>query len=383
MNKLWYGLSLSVGLALVTLGCVNKEQLPIFYTLETEEPVEENRGLPGDLSAFKMVNTGTRYFLAAGTLFTRLPGSGTTWSAIDPPVSGALCNTIELYDDGGGSLLYAGWFDKDSGDGLGLYTLDPAAGSWSAGSWTAQTNGGATGGGVQIGLLKDVGASSLLVATSTAPNSHTLHYYDVADFDGPGDAPLVASSSASFADADYDGSNYWVVTGRQIYTGTPGAMAAPPSTPSTAGDPSAAFGGVLAVDLTHVYVSSQGGTLYFSGDAGTSWSNSDTSPIQVDSKDVPFTRFVNVDSVIAGQIYAGTGGYGYYVIPSSGAIASGGLSRKPPSNISGLYNGAINSFLLDTGSTPTSLFVCTSGAGLWRGDFSAGDWIWKQEKDAN
>jgi hypothetical protein len=391
MNKLWYGLTLLGGLVALTLGCVNKEQLPVFYTLETEEPVAEDRGLPENLSAFRMVNTGSRYFLAAGTLYTRLPGSG-SWSRVPAPVSGALCNTIELYDDDGvgphAAVLYAGWFDRDTGTGRGLWTLDPSLGTWSASDWTQDTT---FGDGYRIGLLKAVKPGELLVAASTAINSHVLHYYtgtsSPATLDVGG--ALISSSSLSIADADWDGTVYWVVAGSDLYSGDSGSGDLTQQNIAGITDKGDVFGGVFYDSLDgDLYVStlgtaSQGGQVLRYAGLTTATSSGRI----VDGDPVRFTSFVDVDESYAGLVYVGSEGFGYYVIPVGGAVDAG-LTRKPASNISGLYNGAINSFLLDDKGTPLdpsddSLFVCTSGNGLWRGDYAVGDWIWKQEKGAD
>lgn len=384
-----------LGAALAALGCVNPAQLPIFYTLETEDPVDEDRGLPEDLNAIEMVSTGTRYFLAAGSLFTRLPGASTRWAVVPPPVSGALCNTIELWDDGsgGGVKLWAGWFDQD-GNGLGLWSTDPSLGSWSASDWDQDAN---LDDGYRIGLVK-VGKpgppSEMLVASSTgpAPYTYVLDYYEAGNTTLSPGGSLIASSSSSIVDATWDGTDYWVAAGTKLYRGNGGGDLGASIVITGITDTGDSFGGLFYDSAdpypNDLYLSTrgtpaEGGRLLRYAGLATA---SDSGRIEDSDGDrVPFTGFVDPDPAVAGQIYVGTQGYGYYVIPVGGSVAASGLSRKPPSNISGLYNGAVNAFLLDDKATPLdpsddSLFVCTSGAGLWRGDFNGSDWTWKQEK---
>jgi hypothetical protein len=95
----------------------------------------------------------------------------------------------------------------------------------------------------------------------------------------------------------------------------------------------------------------------------------------VDGDDVRFTRFVDVTTV-SGDILVGTEGSGYFRL--IGGVQTN-YERRPEYNLSSLYNGAINSFFLDTSVDPDALFAGTFGAGLWRGDWDGAKWLWVQE----
>jgi len=392
---------LLAALLLVALGCEPPTQ-PIFYTLETEDPIDEGRGLREDLNAVKIVTTGTRYFLAAGSLFTRLPGpagsAATTWAVIPPPQAGALCTTIEVWDDGSGLKLWAGWYDTLTGAGLGLYSLNANLSSWTASSWTPQSNGGITGSGVQIGFLAAPQGpgpgTELLVATSSAPGSHVLHYHDGVGLDTGG--ALIPSSSSAIVDAAWQElppAKYWVVAGTALYAGDSGAGALAQQSITGITDTGAKFGGVLYDAVNNdLYLSTHSGTLLRYANLATA-TTSAAMTVDTDAGPVRFTRFVNVaGTTTPGEIYVGSRGYGFFLIPNdvTGVTTA---SRRPASNLSGLYNGAVNAFLLDTTQSPHNLFVCTSGAGLWRGTFSTGSyttndvtvpaWSWNQERETD
>ena len=383
---------LFAALLLIALGCEPPTQ-PIFYTLETEDPIDEGRGLREDLNALKIVTTGTRYFLAAGSLFTRIPGAAgtaaTTWAVIPPPEAGALCTTIEVWDDGSGLKLWAGWYDTLTGAGLGLYSLDATlyAGTtpgWTAASWTAHSNGGITGSGVNIGLLEasfTVDSGEMLVAVAEG-STYSLYYYnDVVLGTFESGTPLLDSIGSPVADADFDGSNYWVVAGTSLYSGPrDAALTAASITGIT--DTGAKFGGVL-VSGDFLYLSTHAGTLLRYNTVTPAVTTSAAMTVDTDAGPVRFTRFVDVaGTTTPGEIYVGSRGYGFFVIPNdvTGVTTA---SRRPASNLSGLYNGAVNAFLLDTTQSPHNLFVCTSGAGLWRGTFSTGSWSWNQERETD
>jgi hypothetical protein len=356
-----------VVLAVIVLlaACTDKSLNPIFYTLETERSLSDDRGIEDEAFVHELVRVTAvpedRYFAAANKLFTRtLTGN---WGSVSPPVAGALCNTIEAFSVD--NDIYAGFFASD-GTGLGLYRTDP-----DTIDWTASPIPDTDVQNVQIGLIKDI--SGTLYVVTAAWNGSAYDYYLYSSVDGdnynlaanfdsvaqPIDAPIT--------DIEVYGGEYWVIAGDRLYADTAGGLddlLLQSGGPATTGS----FGGLLV----------SGGNLYLSATDGQLWTYngawSAATDITIDGTDVRFTRFI--DDTTGGDVLVGTQGTGYYEL-TGGVLAN--YERHPDYNISALYRGAVTSFFLDTGPDPDVLFACTYGAGLWRADWSGSEWIWVQE----
>jgi hypothetical protein len=352
-------------LALVLFSCTDSNLAPVFYALEQEKSLVDDRGFPDDAVVQRIVTAGTRYFAAAGALYTRNTTGG-NWSTIAPPESGALCTNVEIFGAAPTQLLAA--FISVGNTGLGLWQRNAAdlTGSWSR---VLDSN---LDGNVQVGLLKSVNGN-LFVSTLEA-SAYSLYYAG---------APLIflpTNVSATMLDGPIndiasDGANYWATVGTALYwdngAGLSNLVIYPGADAPTTTRP---FGSLY-------YTATGGGRLFLAGGSGKlflrsvgAWTTSGT--VQVDSKDVPFTTFIELSGTPGTDVYAGTKTYGYYSIPA-GDI-TGTLTRSPSYTISALYNGAILTMLFDG---TTSLFLGTYGSGLWRGDWVGGPepWSWKQE----
>jgi len=353
-------------LILLMAACTDKSLSPIFYTLETERSLEDDRGLEDEMIVHEVVKVGTRYFAAGNTLFTRTETGN--WTSVSPPVAGALCNTIEVF----GGNLYAGFFAID-GTGLGLYRTDPTGGGWNpkAPGWDNSAFDAAVQNGVQIGLIKALG-TDLYVSTAEKPAS-TYEYYLYASTDGTTFTQILFDAQASIAAPITDievyslTPEYWVIAGGDLYADTVDGTL--DDLVLQSGDPQTTpgFGGLLV--STDLYLSAKDGKLWMWD--GLVWSSESVT-------DAPsFTKFVDVDPATSnGDIFVGTEGTGYYQL-AGGVLTN--PQRRPEYNISALYSGAINSFYLDSTVTPEALFACTTGAGLWRGDWDGAKWVWVQE----
>jgi hypothetical protein len=232
----------------------------------------------------------------------------------------------------------------------------------------------------------------MLVAVDEG-STYSLYYYNDAPLGTFADlTPLVSSEDSVIADAEFDGTNYWVVAGSTLYSG-PRDAALTAQDIADLTDTGAKFGGVLYDQGENdLYLSTHSGRILRYANL-TTVTSSAAMTIDTDDGPVRFTTFVNVEGTTTpGEIYVGSQGYGFFVIPDdvTGVTTD---DRRPASNLSGLYNGAINAFLLDTTQSPANLFVCTSGAGLWRGTFNTGSyftngasvppWDWKQERESD
>ena len=374
-----FGLAL-LGALLALTSCRDLALEPVFYALSTETPLGDNRGFPDESMVFKMVKSGSQYFAAANTLYTRTDGPSDTWTVVDPPpgLANAMCNTLEIL----GTQIYAGFYNYSTGTGYGLYTA--ALGALPL-AWTEVTT---EPDDVEITLLKTVGGQLFTATNTNSGNVNALYYGDGTAFTAVTwtSAPAADIGFIDVAQAAFDGS-YWVLVGAYLYQSAAlpgpftlysGGTGSPPASPLS-GPPTS---GGLFHDGTALYVSAGNGHLYCKADGGTNWTRTVTAFLD-DKKDFA-TRFTSfaAPAADAGTVYVGTQGQGYFRIPGGDVTGvTGTLTREPSYNITALYTGALNQlFYDDDGVSPQRLFLCTNGSGLWRGEYAgSGIWTWKQE----
>ncbi|UCF98596.1 MAG: hypothetical protein JSV89_03440, partial [Spirochaetaceae bacterium] len=174
----------------------------------------------------------------------------------------------------------------------------------------------------------------------------------------------VSPINVPITDVEDQAGTLWVIAGPMLYSGSLGSLTTVLPGPTNPG--TYPFGGLLYT--TKLYVSNKDGELWSYNGA---WAG--PTSIDVDGEAVRFTRFVDVTAVST-DVIVGTEGTGYYELIGGDETNT---VRRPDYNISGLYKGAINSFFFDTAES--SLFACTTGAGLWRANYTAGEWLWFQE----
>ena len=375
MKSLKY-LFLVLILILSMAACTDESLSPIFYTLETERSLVEDRGLEDEMTIHEVVKADSynRYFAAGNTLFTRTDATDSKWSVIDAPVSGALCNTLGVFTPVANEYVYAGFFSID-GDGLGAWYWDQLVTTW----FQVSDLNGHLQNDDQIIMIKTIDTNIFISVAIYDDVSKTYKDYDLyyssngtAFEEATFNLTIDDTITVPITDIAWDGANtFWVIAGPYLYEDTDGLasldltiVSGGPTNPGTK-----PFGGLLY--STDLYVSTKGGELW-SYDGGT-WSG--PTSVTVDGDDVRFTRFVDVTTV-SGDILVGTEGSGYFRL--IGGVQTN-YERRPEYNISALYNGAINSFFLDTSVAPDALFACTFGAGLWRADYDGGGWLWVQE----
>jgi hypothetical protein len=370
-----------LGTLLALSSCRDLSLDPVFYALEKEKPLAEDRYFPKDVSVQRMVTSGTRYFAVANQLYIRDvldpdpdPEHRAKWTVVAPPTSltHPMCNTLELF----GVNIYVGFFDYVTGDGQGLWKAPADLSS----GWTNVSDTDVDD--EEIVMVRAVG-TELFVSTRAGGINNLCH----------GDGTIfttvtwdVAPGDISIKDVAQDSSlnNYWVIAGPYIYMDTAGDFSSFDRY-NTSGSITNApaplsgaltFGGLFVTGTT-LYVSAHDGQLYRTADGGGTWTKTPSPILYNDDPDTPvgFTAFA-LPLADAGAVYVGTQSYGYYRIPGGNVTAT--PTREPSYNISALYNGAVNSFYYD--STLSRLFLCTAGAGLWRGEYESGsDWTWKQE----
>ncbi|RKX86723.1 MAG: hypothetical protein DRP57_00930 [Spirochaetes bacterium] len=338
---------------------------PIFYTLENEKQVVDT-SLDNSLSVHSFVTDGTNYYAAAGSIFYRSVQAGSqTWNKVtssgvsDASGTTMLCNKLVEFN----GKYYAAFISQD-GNTHGLYSTDSLGSSI---TWTKATYEEISD--KQITNIIVVNGNLLAVRLeSTNPGTYYLYYSsDGASFT---EATALSEGPVPIIDAAYDNasSEYWVMTENKLFKGSDLSGLTETASPTA---PPEGFGGIIySADFSKLFVSTQNGIIYGSDDNGAAWSQvGDTA--KVSDKSVPFGGFAKIDN---STIFVATKGYGFYII-TGGTV----ISRFTNSTISGLYNAVINSFYVDSSANLGTVFICTSGSGLWSNATPNDDTAWKWE----
>ncbi len=366
------GILILVFFSLFLGACTDFDLDPIFWTLANEVALEDDKGFEDSVTVFRVVSDGANYYAAANQVYYRPEDESADWQGVDPPEPGALCNTIEYYSIT--SNIVAGFYDSLSGDGLGLWKLlDGATSSWQQ---VSDVQGNLTNTDRYV-LIKEVN-NKLFIAT----DSKSLFYSS----DQDNFYPVIFDETLNFAVTDITGDpagpTYYVATGYKIFTGTAASVTRDNDAVLDTGAPYAGiyFAGQKGASGT-VYASSRDGILYTYDVAATAWATSGVDSIEADGDTVPFTQFLEIDPAgSTSDIFVGTAGYGYYVLPAGDITASVVVTNRSPNyNISEMYKGVILSFYKEPGAADNPIFACTVGSGLWRADYLASAWVWKQE----
>jgi hypothetical protein len=330
---------------LLIAGCRDADLDPIFYTLENEEPIVD-RGLDNEISVTQVVTdtVNSDYYAAAGKIYTRGTGGG-DWAAVSIP-AGSMC-TVLAY---AGGDLFAGLSDRSDGSGMGLWRKTLPAGAW--------TQDGDISSTAEVTMLKVAG--QLFVSTLESQVGK-LYYDNGGTFTA---IPLPFSDPQVFVrDIAYDGSSeYWLAAGSNLLNSTnlgvgfSDAIIGKPTGVEFRGVHYASTGGAGNLPLgfyVSVYdVSGADGRIHHYNGAWTASADVSTT----------FTEFLEADN---DRLWVGTLGGGYYDLQGDNLtdlFASIADKREPDNTISELYNGAVTRFASGTGTT---IFACTSLAGLW------------------
>jgi hypothetical protein len=351
-------------LVLALFSCTDKALDPVFYALEHETSLVDDRGFPDEAMVQRIVKypvspPTARYFAAASGLYTRTAAGNWKRMTDTPESSHALCYNVEIFNPGAGDELLAAFTLGKTG--LGLWRRSPdLSDSWSQVSGLAAD--------LDIGLLKTVG-SYLFVGTLEGTAYHLYYSADLTTFLPATGITAELTTGAINDIAQYGAGNYWVSAGRKLWAaGSPGGPFAEDTGPTTSSPG----------NFKGLYYSSAGtGTLYLAAYGkyytwdGATWTSS--AAVEGDGKSAQITCFTELSGAPGTDILMGTSLYGYYDAST--------LTRSPSYTISSLYSGGILTMLFDGSSSPELLFLGTSNAGLWRGEFnsSSGTWSWKQE----
>ena len=446
MKQYRYGTQILL-LTILLFFLVTCSNTAIFYKLEKTYSTSDDRGLEDTAVVQKIVYADTaaaedNYFTLAQSLYQRKDDlidpadPKPDWKRVKPPVGEevepVLCGGMEYFS--GTSEIFAWFYYSTDLEPVGLYHRDPSDGPTV--DWTGRITDGDwpeiswPGKKFRVHFIKEVNGL-LFVSTSVYDSSaDTTTYKLYYSSDGTNDS-FIASGGISpdnqILDVEHDTGSYWVIT-------TPGEalvgddnptflyedvddtlpdnfqdrsqdMGVPAFWEDDSDDPS----GILYTPHSLYYAPTKG-RLYLSGWHGrifihdaTGWSTWDntvevpdrkTMEVDNDDKTVQFTAFV--ENSKESRIFVGSSQSGFFRF--SDALVGGSTTKLKPSDIaaaSGGYNNfpsqlqdsAILSFLGETETEdPDIMFVCTAGAGLWRGKWEAlpeedniTKWIWRQE----
>jgi hypothetical protein len=329
----------------------NEGMNSIFYNVVNDNLINDS-DLSNTIWVYGMVRLGTTYYIAAGKIHYRDVASS-SWSSFT--ITSGIHNNIAT----DGTNLYIG---VAYGDGTGgLFCYNPALPPSPTNPQSVDIGGSTAKYAV---LVKDFGGD---VYVSVAYNDGT---YSLRSIDGLGGLTSTEVAwTAGLPDCISDftvGGSITIVSGHHVYNGSITDIA--PNSGYT-------YTGVFYFpDDALLYLSTYNGALYQSQNpnpsavqwnAFTGYKKSNT------DYDVHFTKFAGVTSAPDSRIFVGTCGTGFYIINPDPADFS--ISRFGETTAADLYNGAVESFLIDTtlpipGNEPL-VFCCTAGAGLWRNTF--------------
>jgi hypothetical protein len=420
--KLYRYLTRILILTILTVFLATCDNTPIFYTLEKAYQTSDDRGLEDDITVQKIVWTGTgaRYFVLAQSIFQRDGGATANWHKVTSPTGRALCGALEYFPGAAQDADLVtrpviAWFYKTSdGSSLGLYKRDPAASRSDPSSWRKIIDGNVSDSSVQVNFVKEVNGN-ILVSTSvdnSGTYAHNLYYSSDAS-DGSFTACFGTDLSEQVLDVAYvpaPDDDYWVITipgdsgtdqPRYLYQNTDGDLSTQNfSDVSAAGPPFWKNGSNDPVGTrytpSNLYYAPTAAKLYLSGKHGRifvrplggSWSSWTNPRLTEEKKNndytVMFTGFAETGH--NNEIFVGSEQFGYFYFSSIlTAFSASDLHRASESPLydyfpNDLINAAVLNFLAPADAENTdTLFICTAGAGLWRGEWDGIKWVWKQE----
>lgn len=368
-------------------GCT-QEDIGIFYSLEIESELEDDKGLDNELKVWEMVRTDSgdddKYYIAAGKVFSRPASeedeSSISWSDVDAPSEGMLCSDIAYFNGNVHAV-----FRNADGTVSNLYTYNTSASAWDLIDVDTSVSDERIMGIIQLSdrmyvekFEVDAGSDyykpySLWFSTDgTTFSRSTLDNIDLTD----------DISSRLIFDGDFDGTNYILVSGNALYRSTTdGSSFEEFTAKNTEGDPItfSNIGGIY-YSATHqlLFLSSQSGFIYANDlaadpDISANWYKS----TDLDNSDLVFYDFAYIPAADDGREIVIVGSdKGYYEIPSLENLDAL-TPRRPGSDEltttvnylnTSLSNGSIRKFFIDDDPALTSelIFALTTSNGLWQ-----------------
>jgi len=358
--------------ALLTFSCVQNPS-GLFYSLQYETGISDGP-LDNKLTVGGMTSRGGNYFIASGNFMYRAvnAASATEWTA-STPVTGDSCYKLIDLDE-----IYAIFFNTETLD-YKLYKADTSAIATGI-TWSA-INIAAIPTDESIVDIAESGSRIFLYTEKTvagvAGNDKRYSVYSTAASSLADGTVLVPepniSSISSYGefDIDFDGTNYWLISGNKLFSGSSRAMtentAAAAVTDRIKG---AVFGGVICIG-TDIYLSTEEGVLLkYTTAAG--WT--DLTPATAYESLFDFKRVTiaadSIDVLLLGSAQ------GYYELDLNAAAPAFNSPKTAETNLTTkvqfasieMSNDILRDFYVD--SSTGRVFALGYSAGLWKNSLS-------------
>ena len=381
-------------------GCT-QEELGIFYSLEIESELEQDRGLEDNLKVWDMTKTDNdNYYIAAGTVYTRSAGGTEDWSEVEPPAAENLSSDIIFFD----GFLFSIYRTEDGASRL--YRRTDTAGA----SWQEVADTEINGNEIMSVFSAD---TTLFVCRRENPgtaDAYTLWNSTVGDPLNFSQTTLAGTfitgnqSPRYIFDASYDGADYWVISGGTLFSGTSGALSEVTMSEVGGGSLSPGdFGGIFfaeAADLGPsvsndlLFLSDKEGGLYTKETGSADWYagvNPSTENQTITFYDMELLTVDSSGTEIPILLIGSNNGYYEVAFDGDQTLASLAPGRPDIDSYStsinylntSLSSGTILELFLDDRGTPDVtddlMFACTSSTGLWVNNLGDQDRIWSRE----
>lgn len=405
MSKLIYFLFVvSAFLLVIFLPSCTQENMGIYYSLEVEKDLEGDKGLDDSLKVWELVRAGSSYYIAAGKVYSRAVDGG-TWAEIAPPAEGMLSTDVEYFN----GSVYA-LFRSGDGETSQIYRYQSGTAAWQQINSISGTEGERVtglmviGAGMYVTVLRDdlsAGYSPYSLYYTADGSSYTL-------VDLPGDNDY---SVRIIFDGDFDGTNYWVVSGDSLFFGTaPGVFDTEVSIGDADGNqdgnpvlPSSIGGIFYNSELDTLFLSSKDGYVLTKSDPGSAGADPGSgwySSVQKFAGSDPevfydFTKVPHTDYGSSGEVTVIVGSdNGYYEIGFAETTDTTPIRVSSPDGTTvtttinylntKLADNSIRSFAYDPGDSVGAddvVFACTTSSGLWRNTYTEGasQRVWSRE----
>ena len=384
-------LALLAAAAAVSVSCTQGD-LGLFYSLEIESELEQDRGLADSLKVWNITKTtpNDNYYIAAGKVYTRSAGGDEDWSAVDPPETNMLSSGIVFFN---GDLFSI--FRTEDGVSR-LYRRPDTDGA----AWTEVAHTDIKGKAIESVFVAgptlfacrrdDVGTADAYTLWNSADGST----FTQTTLGLPED-----QSPRFIFDAAYDGTDYWVISGGTLFTGSEAALTEATLTGVTPTPDD--FGGIFfaadaelgpSVSSDLLFVSDAEGYLYTK--EGGTW-HTGVTPSTENQTIIYYDMellTVNPSGTDIPILIIGSNN-GYYEVPFTGTVDLSTLTPVRPDIDSystsvnylntTLSDGTIRKLFLDDRGTPEItddlMYACTSSTGLWVNNLGDQNRVWSRE----
>ncbi len=365
-------------LLLVLLFSCEENSIAVFYSLEHESEVEDNKSLDNDITVTNIERFGDYYYISAGNLYRRDTKGSTQkwvrhsewpgWDSATGELKDGLCTEFTVFNE----TIYAIFYSVD-GTETGLF-------QYNGNEWKKIENGLT---GLRLDKILSINQTLFVAARDSGSSSWKLYFSrDGESFTdtGIGDffRPIISGTWVPDTAAT-DSGTFYLVTGKKVYSGDD------PENLSVAEDfPSAdnGYGGIYySRALKVLFLSTADG--YVHANDGSGWGTSN----QAEGVSLTDMEELNVDDNIVIVVGSSNGYYEIIVAEETGLDKDNIVLRIPGT---GAYYSTNINYLNTTLSSAVILkfyrdeekdylFGCTSGEGLWRNQQANGYRLWNRE----